>query len=482
MRQAESWLSVAELAARRDEALGRAEAYGAANRVLGEVSQETVPALAVLRESAHRLSRLATRYDGPDAVDEIVAELYSVERAVASLLGAIALASDAVARRAGPHLHRLGPDRPGVDHDRPARGRRRSVIRRGRNLPLAAWAAIGGAATVVTMVVLVGAVLARGGLDRLEYVALGAGLLVGLLLVSLAVLWTRRVTAGMRELHADAVRRLRDPSLRVAVRTPRLVGATTEFAELARVLDALHLRARVADEVAEQSRRTAEQTSAGVFELLSGLVAAEEATRGQLSAELHDTVAQSLAAARSLLADSDPERPDPAKEERVRELVEDAEEQVRAVMARTRPAELRDGDLASAVGALRREFATRYLVTVRLSWPEEAYPLPLVSAVTVYRFFQEALLNVVKHADVDEAEASLAVEGDQIVATVTGRRPRLRTEPGAVQRRPARRPRPAARAGPAGRRLARRRHRAREGYGADPAAAAVAAVGAAQPG
>ena len=292
------------------------------------------------------------------------------------------------------------------------------MIRRGRNLPLAAWAAIGGAATVVTMVVLVGAVLARGGLDRLEYLALGAGLLVGLLLVALAVLWTRRVTAGMRELHADAVRRLRDPSLRAGVTTPRLVGATTEFAELASVLDALHLRARVADEVAEQSRRTAEQTSAGVFELLSGLVAAEEATRGQLSAELHDTVAQSLAAARALLADSDPEHPDPAKDERVRGLVEDAEEQVRAVMARTRPAELRDGDLASAVGALRREFAARYLVTVRLSWPQEAYRLPLVSAVTVYRFFQEALLNVVKHADVDEAEASLAVEGDQIVARV----------------------------------------------------------------
>jgi signal transduction histidine kinase len=292
------------------------------------------------------------------------------------------------------------------------------VIRRGRNLPLAAWAAIGGAATVVIMVVLVGAVLARGGLDRLEYLALGAGLLVGLLLVALAVFWTRRVTAGMRELHADAVRRLRDPSLRAGVSTPQLVGATTEFAELASVLDALHLRARVADEVAEQSRRTAEQTSAGVFELLSGLVAAEEATRGQLSAELHDTVAQSLAAARALLADSDPEHPDPAKDERVRELVEDAEEQVRAVMARTRPAELRDGDLASAVGALRREFAARYLVTVRLSWPQEAYPLPLVSAVTVYRFFQEALLNVVKHADVDEAEASLAVEGDQIVARV----------------------------------------------------------------
>ena len=95
--QAESWLSVAELSARRDEAVGRAEAYGAATRVLGDISQETVPALAVLRESAHRLSRLATRFDGPDAVDDIVAELYSVERAVASLLGAISLAGAAAA-------------------------------------------------------------------------------------------------------------------------------------------------------------------------------------------------------------------------------------------------------------------------------------------------------------------------------------------------------------------------------------------------
>lgn len=95
--QAESWLSVAELSARHDAAVGRAEAYGAATRVLGDLGEETVPALAVLRESAHRLSRLATRFDGPDAVDEIVTELYSVERAVASLLGAIALASDAPA-------------------------------------------------------------------------------------------------------------------------------------------------------------------------------------------------------------------------------------------------------------------------------------------------------------------------------------------------------------------------------------------------
>jgi hypothetical protein len=95
--QAEAWLSVADLTARHEEALGRAEVYGAASRVLGDLGQETVPALAVLRESANRLSRLAIAFNGPGAVDEIVVELHAVERAVASLLGAIALASDSVA-------------------------------------------------------------------------------------------------------------------------------------------------------------------------------------------------------------------------------------------------------------------------------------------------------------------------------------------------------------------------------------------------
>src|SRR5207302_204482 len=159
----------------------------------------------------------------------------------------------------------------------------------------------------------------------------------------------------------------------------------------------------------------AETASAGMFELLSGLVAAEEGARGQLSAELHDTVAQSLMAARARLGDcGDPGLGDPE----VANLVAEAEEQVRAVMARTRPPALRDGDLARAVSALRDDMANRYGLDVSLSWPEQPYPLPLVTAVTVYRFFQEALLNVVKHADVDDACAQLRVDDDWVVAVV----------------------------------------------------------------
>jgi signal transduction histidine kinase len=118
--------------------------------------------------------------------------------------------------------------------------------------------------------------------------------------------------------------------------------------------------------------------------------------------------------AQTLLADRD----DPRAVERARGLLAEAEEQVRAVMARTTPPALRDGDLARAVAGLRDDLRNRYAIDVELSWPHEPYPLPLVTAITAYRFFQEGLLNVVKHADVDCARAQLWVDEEWVVGTV----------------------------------------------------------------
>lgn len=89
--QAESWLSVATLSDRARAAEQHADAAEGAARALGDLGAATAPSLLVLRESATRLARLAET-DG--RVDDIVDELHLVERAVASLLGAIALAAD----------------------------------------------------------------------------------------------------------------------------------------------------------------------------------------------------------------------------------------------------------------------------------------------------------------------------------------------------------------------------------------------------
>src|SRR4051812_2352016 len=283
-------------------------------------------------------------------------------------------------------------------------------------LPLTVWAGLGVSLSVVFALGLATALIADAGrLNGRTASALGSALAVAPIAGTIAALLAGRFADALKRLRDDAVRRLQDPT--APVRTAQLAGGVTrtivELAELARTLDALHLRVRVADEVAERHRRTAETSSAGMFELLSGLVEAEEGTRGQLAAELHDTAAQTLMLARSLLSSG--EESDAA---RVNDLVAEAEEQVRAVMARTRPPALRDGDLAVAVRQLREDMAHRYGLEVRLRWPTEAYPLPLASAVTVYRFFQEALLNVVKHADVDDAVVSLRVDEDAVLAQV----------------------------------------------------------------
>ena len=275
--------------------------------------------------------------------------------------------------------------------------------------PLAVWAATG---TLLACLLVVAATLAAGAHPELG-VRLLLAAAVAAACAAIAGWRVHRLACGLRRLEADALRRLSEPKMPTGTSAPE---GHRELRELARTLDALHMRVRVADEIADRHRRTAESASAGMFELLSGLVAAEEGARGQLSAELHDTVAQSLMAARSMLA---MDVLDPDEVHRAADLVAEAEDQVRAVMARTRPPALRDGDLARAVATLREDLAHRYGLDVRVHWPTAPQPLPLVTAITVYRFFQEALLNVVKHADVDEADAHLILDGDEVRAVVT---------------------------------------------------------------
>jgi len=114
--QGESWLAAAWLTAERDLAVSRAGAAGDAARALGDLGAHTAPALSMLSESAARLARLArvaVVLDGPRDVEEIVAELHAVERAVASLLGAVALAVDPELALAEPaRTGAAGPERP----------------------------------------------------------------------------------------------------------------------------------------------------------------------------------------------------------------------------------------------------------------------------------------------------------------------------------------------------------------------------------
>ena len=110
--QAQGWLSAADLQEQARTASEQAELAGSAARGIADIGAATAPALLVLRESADRLARLAEADGG---VDDIVEELHLVERAVASLLGAIALAADPELMGVAGADAPAAPSRPATD-------------------------------------------------------------------------------------------------------------------------------------------------------------------------------------------------------------------------------------------------------------------------------------------------------------------------------------------------------------------------------
>ncbi len=184
-----------------------------------------------------------------------------------------------------------------------------------------------------------------------------------------------------------------------------------EFNTVARRVAGAERHRAMVEQQSERRRGMVSPETSKTFRLFTQLVRAEEATRAQMAAELHDAVAQTLSRA---LVELRAEEPRAALSSLV-----DAEHQLRAVMARLRPPELVDGDLATAVADLAHDVDSRYGVQVEVSWPAESLPLPVVLATTLYRFVQEALTNAVVHADGIGVRLDVAVHGAELHVAVT---------------------------------------------------------------
>jgi signal transduction histidine kinase len=191
---------------------------------------------------------------------------------------------------------------------------------------------------------------------------------------------------------------------------------------LRRQRSALVQRTAVLQRVVDELRGSSERATGITSKLLSELVRAEETTRANLAAELHDTVAQCLSLALMGLNDVTESRHLEA-----REAVRDAELQLRTVLARIRPPELAGGDLAQAVADLCTDLDHRYGVEVEVRWAATNLRLPIAAATVVYRFLQETLLNAVEHADGEGVSLDLAVvkdaQGSKLSVTVSDHGP-----------------------------------------------------------
>lgn len=146
------------------------------------------------------------------------------------------------------------------------------------------------------------------------------------------------------------------------------------------------------------------------------LTEVEETERRQLARELHDQVGQNLTALSinlNILRTQVPgEMADlvyPRLDDSLT-LVEQTAERIRAVMADLRPPVLDDYGLVAALFWYGAQVSSRAGITVNVQGEEIVPRLALSVENTLFRIVQEALTNVVRHAQA--TQVTMTVEGD----------------------------------------------------------------------
>ncbi|HZP67784.1 MAG TPA: sensor histidine kinase [Rudaea sp.] len=143
----------------------------------------------------------------------------------------------------------------------------------------------------------------------------------------------------------------------------------------------------------------------------------QEEERRRLARELHDGIGQNLTAIMHLVDLVLGEARGTAHErlEKARDLVVATLAETRALSRQLRPQVLDDLGLAAALDWLARTFRESHALDVRLDLAENAATLDGDAATLVFRVVQEALTNVVRHADARCVEIGLRCAAERVL-------------------------------------------------------------------
>jgi signal transduction histidine kinase len=189
-------------------------------------------------------------------------------------------------------------------------------------------------------------------------------------------------------------------------------GATPSFSEDdLRLAESLADRAAIAVDLSEQVNRDA----------VRRVVEAQELERARLARELHDETGQALT---SILLGLKPLEQTAGSEEArasvasVRALVVSTLQDVRRLAVELRPTALDDFGLVPAVERLTDTFRDQSGLQVDLEAQLGEGRLPNEAETTLYRVIQEALTNIVKHANAGRVSILLQRKSGGVVAVV----------------------------------------------------------------
>jgi len=190
------------------------------------------------------------------------------------------------------------------------------------------------------------------------------------------------------------------------------LGATSSFTDDdVRLTESLAARAAIAVDLSQRVSRDA----------VRRVVEAQELERARLARELHDETGQALTSIllglKSLEERVDTEEGRAATAE-LRELVVATLQDVRRLAVELRPAALDDFGLVPALERLRDTVAEQSAIAVDVQSSLGDRRLPTDVETMLYRTVQEALTNVVKHADAARVSVRLTHGDGTVILTV----------------------------------------------------------------
>ena len=153
-----------------------------------------------------------------------------------------------------------------------------------------------------------------------------------------------------------------------------------------------------------------------IRDLGAEVIYAQDAERARVSRELHDSIAQTLAAARFQIAAASNGASEPVRNHlsAVNEMLTSVTEEVRDVSYALHPRVAEDLGLESALTMLAHQIQQRSGVDVSVSVRVSDEPIPVNVSATVYRVAEEALKNIEMHARAKKASVDVISGSGQI--------------------------------------------------------------------
>lgn len=232
----------------------------------------------------------------------------------------------------------------------------------------------------------------RLAIGLLGALILVAGLVAVALISNLLTRPLREVAAGARQIAAGDL----------AHRVP--AGRNDEIGQLAAAFNDM------AAKIAERD--------ASLRQLSKRLLSIQEQERVRIAREVHDELGQALTAMKidlQQLGSRHRELQEPLG--RIAGTIDEIVDLVRRIAADLRPAILDDLGVTAALEQQLRRLRESTGITTTLTVSEEP-EIDMLTGVTLYRIAQEALANVVRHANATAVEVSLAMTGGAAVLTI----------------------------------------------------------------